>query len=133
MAVNYSGQVVGNYTKSSTGASLAFLWQGGASKNLTSLSSAANDINRAGQVVGWAKKSGGSPQFAFLWDPALGLLNLNELLIPPQPGWNLTEAVGINGNMQIIGTGTYQGETHGFLLNRVGSCASESVNLLLLE
>jgi hypothetical protein len=81
-------------------------------------------------VVGYADNNG--KQFAFLWDPTLGLMDLNDLLIPSQPDWVLYTANGINGNMRIIGQGTYQGESHAFLLNRVGTSATEAVNFLLL-
>jgi probable HAF family extracellular repeat protein len=119
--------VVGYYDN---GFSRAFLWQGGKSKALTALQSQAYSINRAGQVVGYAYMNG--KYFAFLWDPALGLMNLNDLLIPSQPDWNLTKAMGINGKKQIVGQGTYKGVNHSFLLNQVGASATEMVNFLLL-
>jgi probable HAF family extracellular repeat protein len=128
-AVNFVGQVAGYYWTLEA-ISRAFLWEGGKRKDLTYLPSAAYGINRAGQVVGTATKG---KQFAFLWDPALGLMNLNDLVIPPQPGWVLITAYGINANMQIIGTGTYQGISHSFLLDRVGTCVAECIAPLLLQ
>jgi len=127
-AVNGSGQIVGGY--SPAGSLCAFIWQAGKIQNLTKLISCANGINGAGQVVGIADRSS---LFAFLWEPDLGLMDLNELLITPQPDWVLTTAYDINRNMQIIGKGKYQGVDHGFLLDRVGTCANEAVNVLLLD
>jgi len=128
-AVNFAGQVVGTYSPTQF-TSRAFLWEGGKIKDLTYLQSTAYGINRAGQVVGNAKEY---DQFAFLWDPNFGLMNLNGLIIPPQPDWVLVNARGINANMQIIGMGTYQGVTHAFLLDRVGTTVAEIVGLLLLQ
>lgn len=139
-AINDSVQVVGYCFNPSTNAYQACLWQNGAVQALAPptdigpvTGSIAYGINNEGQVVGTAKKFVSTDTwFAFLWNPALGLMNLNDLLIPSQPDWNLTEASGINGNMQIIGTGEYQGINHGFLLDRVGTSATEAVNFLLL-
>jgi hypothetical protein len=43
------------------------------------------------------------------------LRDLNGL-IPANSGWELTQATGINDAGQITGYGTFQGETHAFLL-----------------
>jgi hypothetical protein len=43
------------------------------------------------------------------------MLDLNGL-IPPNSGWSLTAAYGINDRRQITGEGTFNGQTHGFLL-----------------
>jgi uncharacterized membrane protein len=131
-AVNLSGQAVGYYRQTASSAILAFLWEGGKNKALSLLQGGAGAINFLGQVVGSAYSAYGGKQFAFLWDPDLSLMNLNDLVIPPQPDWNLTVATGINRGMQIIGTGTYQGVPHAFLLNRMGNTIAE-VNLLLLK
>ena len=127
IAVNYSGQVVGSYM-TTTGFPGAFSGKGEEQKSHPPQSRPAVSTGRARW---WVGQQNAATRFAFLWDPNLGLLNLNELLIPPQPGWNLAEAIGINGNMQIIGTGTYQGVDHAFLLDRVGTRVTEMVNLLL--
>jgi probable HAF family extracellular repeat protein len=44
--------------------------------------------------------------------------DLNSL-IPPNSGWTLSEAFGINDTGQITGTGAINGATHAFLLNPV--------------
>ena len=46
------------------------------------------------------------------------MLDLNDL-ISDQPGWSLTAAYGINTAGQIVGTGTYLGETVAFRLDPV--------------
>ncbi len=54
------------------------------------------------------------------------MTDLNTL-IPPNSGWILTEARGINDAGQITGTGTINGETHAFLLTPVPSDSTPPV------
>ncbi len=65
-------------------------------------------INDAGQVVG------DSAQHAFLYQGGT-LTDLNGLL-PPDSGWMLEQARAINDAGQIVGYGSINGRTHGFLL-----------------
>jgi probable HAF family extracellular repeat protein len=74
-------------------------------------------VNNAGQVVG---QSGG-PYFsfgrAFLWQNGT-LTDLNSpTLLPPNSGWVLSSATGINDSQQVVGYGYYNGSTsyHAFL------------------
>ncbi|HEV3277134.1 MAG TPA: hypothetical protein VG860_09985 [Terriglobia bacterium] len=71
--------------------------------------SSAFAINNLGQVVGW------SGYLAFFWSSTTGMLDLNTL-IPPNSGWILTAAFGINGRGQITGEGDINGQTHAFVL-----------------
>jgi probable HAF family extracellular repeat protein len=41
--------------------------------------------------------------------------DLNNLL-PPNSGWELTQALGINDKGQIVGYGTHDGQIRAFLL-----------------
>jgi probable HAF family extracellular repeat protein len=73
-------------------------------------------INDAGQIVG---HSGSGPQCcwrdrAVIWTGSV-IADLNDL-IPPDSGWVLTMATGINDAGQIVGQGTIGGQTHAFLL-----------------
>ena len=104
----------------------AFLWTiSDGMKDLGSLgnigllnNSQAIGINDKNQVVGK------SNNLAFLWSDNNGngqsdsgeMVDLNTLL-PPNTGWNLTEARDINDIGQIVGTGTINGQNHAFLMN----------------
>ena len=48
-----------------------------------------------------------------------GLLDLNSL-VPIDSGWELNEAYAINGKGQIVGSGTFQGQTRAFRLDPLG-------------
>lgn len=112
--INDLGQVVGS------SGSQAFLWtESGGMKDLGSLgnNSQAISINDKSQVVGK------SNSLAFLWSDNNSngqsdsgeMVDLNTLL-PPNTGWNLTEARDINDAGQIVGTGTINGQNHAFLM-----------------
>jgi probable HAF family extracellular repeat protein len=89
-------------------------------------SSAASKINFFGQVIG----SSGSTDYVcdeftdspfevigrpFVWSERSGMRDLNTL-IPANSGWVLNSATGINFWGQIVGSGTFNGQAHGFLL-----------------
>jgi uncharacterized membrane protein len=97
--------------------------------------SSASGINLFGRVVGvsgntlvgqgWGGNGGtgfgglggsiavvGRP---FVWSNPKGMQDLNTL-IPPGSGWVLNSASAINFWGQIVGSGTLNGESHGFLL-----------------
>lgn len=71
----------------------------------------ASGVNDSGAIVGTFQ---GAPQ-AFVWWPTQSHTNLNAL-IPPDSGWALTYANGINSPGQIAAIGTVNGETHAALL-----------------
>jgi uncharacterized membrane protein len=111
----------------------AFIWQPRTGMHdLGSLpgdrSSAAQKINLLGIVIG---SSGNQviqdPQneysiqvvgHPFIWSEGRGVQNLNSLINPNQ-GWTLNSVADINVWDQVVGTGTYRGETHGFLITPV--------------
>lgn len=99
----------------------AFLWKHApAPQDLGTLPGGTNSsgaaINDLGFVVGWST-TGADPAtpHAALWSPSSGMWDLNDL-IPPDSGWLLYSATGINLFGQIVGYGTINGETHAFLL-----------------
>lgn len=51
----------------------------------------------------------------FIWDAVHGMRDLNDLL-PFNSGWTLQSVSDISGVGLIVGTGTVDGQTHGFLL-----------------
>jgi probable HAF family extracellular repeat protein len=77
----------------------------------------AKAINNQAWIVGTADMPTGTNQ-AFLWREGV-LTNLN-LLIPPNSGWVLTHATGINEYNEIVGNGLYQGQPRAFMLRQEG-------------
>ncbi len=91
------------------------------------LSSAALKINLFGQVIGSSGNTvvgqdhgepGGSIKVVgrpFVWSERYGLRDLNTF-VPSPSGWILNSAADINIWGQIVGSGTRNGQPHGFLL-----------------
>jgi probable HAF family extracellular repeat protein len=111
-AINNLGQVVG-YSEHG-----AFLYADGVRLDLGTLggsSSQATALNDLGQVVGFSTTaSEPNTNHAFLFSNGV-MVDLNTL-IPPNSGWELRGAFGINDSGQIVGDGIINGQTHGFLL-----------------
>jgi probable HAF family extracellular repeat protein len=112
-AINLVGNVVGT-----NAAGHAFLWtRNGGMRDLGTLpgdqESSAAAINIFSHVVGTSISNTGSR--AFVWIPGRGMRDLNTL-IPPDSGWTLLSAVGINLSGQIVGNGEINGQSHAFLL-----------------
>lgn len=116
-AINENGQVVG-VSRLANSTPHAFLWDG-AMQDLGALTwdqSIAYDINDREQVVGVLQT--GPNSHAFVW--ANGQMrDLNDL-IPLDSGWVLNEARAINERGQIVGFGTFGGQTRAFLLEPQG-------------
>ncbi len=114
-AINELGWVAG-MSHIVGGSPRAFLWQDGVMTNLGTLGgtqSWAKALNDVGWVVGEARTPD-SALHAFLWRDGV-MLDLNDLL-PPDSGWFIYDATGINNLGQIIGKGTNRGFPAIFLL-----------------
>lgn len=119
--INDQGQVVGN-SGSPSGGYDAFLYTPKLGNTIVSLPgsgyySSANGLNEKGQVVGDAYNSEDGTYTAFLYSGGTAY-NLNNL-IAPNSGWTLEMAIDLSNNGQIVGNGSLNGETHGFLLTPV--------------
>jgi probable HAF family extracellular repeat protein len=87
----------------------AYLWDSGTLTPVAPPNSWADCVNNAGHVVGSMNA------VAFLYVSGV-TYDLNSL-IPPNSGWTLFEATGINDLDQIAGYGQINGETHEFRLD----------------
>lgn len=123
MGLNSRNEVVG-YGDLGDGSQHAFFWS--ESRGLLDLGmpfdatgSLAHDINARSEIVGFHRTRTGETR-ATLWKLLDDeVIDLNSLL-PTDSGWLLTEALGINDAGQIVGTGRYNGQTHGFRLSLGG-------------
>jgi probable HAF family extracellular repeat protein len=128
--INASGLVVGASALSpGMHARHAFLFDGTTMTDLGTLggdTSVAKAINTAGQIVGESTTiPGNANPDAFLYSGGQ-MIDLNSLL-PPNSGWTLTSAYGINDNGQIAGVGAGpDGLTHAFLLTLDGGDSAGS-------
>jgi hypothetical protein len=71
-------------------------------------------IDPDGSVVGTATPRSGLPVGA-LWTPDGTMYDLNRL-IDPASGWVLQSALAVNAHGQIVGHGTWRGQSRAFLL-----------------
>jgi probable HAF family extracellular repeat protein len=103
-AINDAGHVAGYSYVNGGAATHAFLYSGGIMQDLGTLggaNSSALGINAAGWVVGTADTSTGSDAFLYMNGV---MYDLNSLLANA-PGIDLTSAVAINDNGQILANG----------------------------
>jgi probable HAF family extracellular repeat protein len=124
-AINDSMEITGTATSSIGGNYFqhAFLWSHGKMIDLgllpNGVSSEANAINESGDVVGQANitTSTGIYSVPFLYSNGK-MHDLNDFL-PPNSGWTITSATGINNRGQIVGDGllTAGGGSGGVIMN----------------
>ena len=76
--------------------------------------SEAKGINSVGVVVGSSTLGGEQVRHAFVWHKG-DLIDLNSLL-PPNSGWELMEANGINDDGYVVGSGSHPGASGAFVL-----------------
>jgi probable HAF family extracellular repeat protein len=122
-AISANGQIVGAATTADFSVSHAVSWDkstkpavdmGALSGGLSN--SEALAVNNRGQVVGDAFNEEGSVNHAVLWpDAKRPAVDLNTR-IPPNSGWVLEVATGINNAGVIVGHGIFNGDSHAFAL-----------------
>jgi probable HAF family extracellular repeat protein len=121
LAINNSDSVVG-YLTTTDSFDHAFQYIGGAMTDLGTLGgnySYAFAINNSNMIVGGSfTNSTDTVYHAFVLQGA-SMTDLNLQLDSSGAGWVLAEARGINDSGQIVGTGTYGGAAHMFLLTPV--------------
>ncbi len=120
-AINNNNQIVGwSLTQTGSLARKAFIYENGTMSALGEPGdnrwTMARAINDQGAIVGSLSDGGENPRAFFYVDGVITDLNT---LIPGNSGWVLTDAYGINGNGQITGTGTFNGNSRSFLLTPV--------------
>lgn len=117
-AINNKGQVTGlAYTKNGSGHAYIANCATCALRDLGTFAGSTSSvwgfgINDSGVVVGQSTFQ--STYHAFVYSGGK-IKDLNSM-IPAGSGWVLTEANGINSTGQIVGMGTINGQTHGYLL-----------------
>ena len=132
-AINNAGQVVG-IIRYAGGAPIlqpnpAFVISGGSATNLGTLgglSAAARDINNNGIVVGDSTLADNTLR-AFIYRNGT-MTDLNTLIA--SSGWVLTSAKAINDKGQVVGSGTFNGEAHGFLLSPIDTGAPQPPSIV---
>lgn len=98
----------------------------------TQLRGEAHGLNFLDQLTGYYINDETDLECAFLYDRSdLSMVDLNTRLRPLRPDWQLRRGYGITMGMEIIGIGRFNGETHGFLLQRVGTSVIEALIPLL--
>lgn len=111
MAINNSGQVVGN-AATDRGEAHGFLWQPGNGMidlgTLGGKTSFATGINNSKQVAGYAETASGA-MHAFLWRPDPVMIDLGTL------GGDSSQAYGINDSGHVVGVGIIPGGAHAFV------------------
>ena len=129
-AINNAGQVVGTLRSFYQGyPSPAFLHSGGVATELGTLGGSIatpHDINNSGIIVGESTLSDASSR-AFIYRNG-AMTDLNTLTA--NSGWVLTSANALNDLVQIVGTGTLNGEVHGFLLNPIQSGSTQPPSIV---
>lgn len=116
--INNSGKIVGLASIDDENQH-AFLWESGIMTDLGTLggdysTSTAYAINDTDQIVGRSYIPGVGDDRAVMWENG-AIIDINTLL-PPDSGWVLGMAMGINDQGDIVGSGQINGETHAFLL-----------------
>jgi probable HAF family extracellular repeat protein len=120
-AISNADQVAGTLNAASGGGSMGFLWTASGGMTLLGALTSGGDsqaygVNSAGTVVGT------SDNVAFLYSNAV-MYDLNTLLDSSSTGWQLDEAMAINDQGQIVGTGLYgeDEQQRAFLLTPITS------------
>ena len=133
VAINNGSQAVGAGGPNNT--AQAVLYSNGQMTSLGTLpgdtTSLARNINNEGQVVGVSEllNNQNNPERAFLYSSGT-MYDLNDLIVDGS-GWTLETAWDINDSSQIIGNGTFNNQSHSFLLTPVQSAVPEPASIIL--
>jgi probable HAF family extracellular repeat protein len=117
-AINDSGTVVGFSSLSGELVTDAFVYSNEKMLDIGGLGgsfASATGVNDRGNVVGFSNTTGDADVHAFIWRQKGGMQDLNNL-IPAGSGWDLNTASAISATGRIVGSGTINGQQHGFLL-----------------
>jgi probable HAF family extracellular repeat protein len=129
LAINNRDSVVG-YIATAASFDHAFQYVGGVMTDLGTLGgnySYAFAINNSNVIVGGSfTNSSDTVYHAFVLQGG-SMTDLNLQLASSGAGWVLAEARGINDVGQIVGTGTYRGASHIFLLTPVTGVAAPTI------
>jgi probable HAF family extracellular repeat protein len=120
--LNNAGSMVGYAYNADFSETRAVFWASSASAAVI-LSTAGEFINGTaegisdkGQIVGEAFNSDFSDFHAFMWPSSTSQgIDLNAL-IPPDSGWELNVARGVNNRGEIAGSGLFNGALHAYVL-----------------
>jgi probable HAF family extracellular repeat protein len=116
-AINRSDHVTGA-ADAPDGYAHPFLYRGGTMQDLGVpsgyLQGGGFALNDTDDVVGEADTGSETSTTAFIWSKGVWR-DLNSL-IPPNSGWFLSVAAGINDRGQIVGTGWFNGSQRAFIL-----------------
>lgn len=119
--INAAGDIVG-YSTAADGTHHAFLFHAGTMQDLGTLGSdvgpvhtSAIAINNNGLILGNATNPYGADLGAFLYTNG-AMADLQSLVVNGGDGWSQLVASGLNDAGEIVGTGTVDGGTRGFLL-----------------
>lgn len=115
IAINDAGTIVGFVDYESELGSHAVMWRHGTMLDLGNLggSSFALGVNDRGEVVGASWDESGTRPHAFLYSHG-EMLDLERHV--HAPGWVLFSAIDICNDGRIVGNGTLDGNTRGFVL-----------------
>jgi probable HAF family extracellular repeat protein len=117
VVVNAMGWVVGVSTTVGDAEQHGFVWHDGAMHDLGTLGgtySSVSAVNAHGQVVGDSVNAAGDVH-AFMWQNGV-MTDLNSLL-PANSGWVLESASFVNDVGQVVGVGTWNGQSAWFVLS----------------
>jgi probable HAF family extracellular repeat protein len=114
--INNSGAVVG-YSTAADGRSHAFLYTSGPLQDLGTMYgdySVAVAINNDGVIIGNLQNPYGAVLGSFVFAGGT-MYDLSNLIVSNGDGWSQLVAVGLNDSGDIVGYGTLNGGTHGFI------------------